>query len=70
MNMSCGALHHQNDACYDCFNANRQNDTRLRDDCSGPEGTDGVHAFCDPEHDNKKCFAEMNQTCPTYYEKG
>lgn len=67
MNQSCGAFHHMNDPCYDCFNDHRQSDPKLKGDCDGP-GMDGVHSFCDPEHDNRKCFAEMNMTCHSFFE--
>lgn len=64
MNMTCGAFFHLNDACYDCFNTHSKNDSRLKHDCDGP-GEDGLHDFCDPEHNAKKCYNEMNQntTC-------
>jgi hypothetical protein len=59
---------HQLDTCYDCFNRHKSTDPRLSKDCEGHEGEDGLHRYCDPEHDKKKCYNEMNQnfTCKSY----
>lgn len=69
MNMTCPTYLHQMDKCYDCYNGHADADKRLRKECQD-DGSDGLHRFCDPEHDAQKCYLEMYRRCSGFLREG